>query len=150
MGRGTAPQSGAVEGHRPLHPSLSQTRAPRPRRLFSNPNPNKASAAARSLAPCVTLSYNTNMKPRANRPISVTLGPLAEAAERRVLEGRYASISEVVRDGLRALDREERMFDEILKRKVEAALADSRPKVAPQKLREEMKQWHLDRRKSEG
>jgi antitoxin ParD1/3/4 len=64
---------------------------------------------------------------RANKPISVTLGPLAEAAEKRVQQGSYASVSEVVRAGLRALEREEAAFEAILKEKVAEALADSRP-----------------------
>lgn len=70
------------------------------------------------------------MAARANKPVSVTLGPLAAAAEARVKDGRYASISEVVRAGLRALDREEAEFDAILKRKVEEAMADPRPDVS--------------------
>jgi antitoxin ParD1/3/4 len=69
------------------------------------------------------------MATRANRPVSVTLGPLAAAAEERVKQGRYASISEVVRAGLRALEREEAEFDAILKRKVEEAMADPRPDI---------------------
>lgn len=69
------------------------------------------------------------MAARANKPISVTLGPLARKAEARVKSGEYASISEVVREGLRALDWQDQLFDEILKRKVEEALADPRPPI---------------------
>lgn len=67
------------------------------------------------------------MPARANKPISVTLGPLAERAESRVKSGDYSSISEVVRAGLRALDREDAALDALLKAKVEEALADKRP-----------------------
>ena len=67
------------------------------------------------------------MPARANKPISVTLGALAERAESRVKSGDYSSISEVVRAGLRALDREDAVFDALLKAKVEEALADKRP-----------------------
>ena len=70
------------------------------------------------------------MVSRANKPISVTLGPFAEKVERRVAEGRYASASEVVRDALRALDREDELFDEILKAKVQEALDDPRPPIS--------------------
>lgn len=70
------------------------------------------------------------MFPRANKPISVTLGPFAEKVEKRVKEGRYASASEVIRDGLRALDREDELFDEILRIKVQEALADPRPPIS--------------------
>lgn len=70
------------------------------------------------------------MSARANKPISVTLGPFAEKVEKRVQEGRYASVSEVIRDGLRALDREDELFDEILRIKVQEALADPRPPIS--------------------
>lgn len=67
------------------------------------------------------------MPARVNKPVSVTLGPLAARAEARVRGGDYASVSEVVRAGLRALDREEAAFEEIMRAKVAEALADSRP-----------------------
>lgn len=69
------------------------------------------------------------MPARANKPVSVTLGPLAARAEARVRGGDYASVSEVVRAGLRALDREEAAFEAILKAKVAEALADPRPSI---------------------
>jgi antitoxin ParD1/3/4 len=69
------------------------------------------------------------MPARANKPVSVTLGPLAARAEDRVRSGQYSSVSEVVRAGLRALDREEVAFDAILRAKVEQALADPRPAI---------------------
>lgn len=69
------------------------------------------------------------MTSRANKPISVTLGPLAKKAEARVKSGEYASISEVLREGLRALDWQDELFDEILKKKVEEAMADPRPSI---------------------
>ncbi|MDP8912265.1 MAG: type II toxin-antitoxin system ParD family antitoxin [Pseudomonadota bacterium] len=66
---------------------------------------------------------------RANKPLSVTLGPLAARAEARVKSGAYNSLSEVVRAGLRALDREEAAFDAIMRAKVADALAADRPAV---------------------
>ena len=83
------------------------------------------------------------MGTRANKPITVTLGPLAERVEARVRSGDYASVSEVIRAGLRALDREdaliERLFVPIdeddpkwiayVRDKVEEALADPRPPI---------------------
>ena len=83
------------------------------------------------------------MATRANKPITVTLGPLAERVEARVRSGDYASVSEVVRAGLRALDREEAMLERIfqpideddpkwiahVREKVEEALADPRPPI---------------------
>ena len=81
------------------------------------------------------------MATRANKPVTVTLGALGERAEARVRSGDYASLSEVVRAGLRALDREEALLDRLLppidagdpawqayeKRAIAEALADPRP-----------------------
>lgn len=66
---------------------------------------------------------------RSSKPISVTLGPQQAALDARLASGAYGSASEVMRAALRALDREEAALDEILRRKVEAALADSRPSL---------------------
>jgi antitoxin ParD1/3/4 len=87
------------------------------------------------------------MATRANRPVSVTLGPLAAAAEERVKQGRYASISEVVRAGLRALEREEAEFDAILKIKVQEALADPRPRLSFEEAVEALEAHRQDRLK---
>lgn len=75
------------------------------------------------------MSYNSYMPTRAAKPVTVTLGPLTEMAHGRVASGRYASVSEVVRAGLRALEREEVALEAILKAKVEAALADPSPSL---------------------
>ena len=85
------------------------------------------------------------MATRANKPISVTLGPFAEKVERRVADGRYASASEVVRDALRALDREDELFDEILKAKVLEALSDPRPSISSEEMRKQIDSWHAER-----
>lgn len=69
------------------------------------------------------------MASRTAKPVTVTLGSMTEAAQRHVQSGRFASLSEVVRAGLRALEREEAALDAILKARVAAALADPRPSV---------------------
>ncbi len=69
------------------------------------------------------------MPARPAKPITVTLGPLAVAVQSRVASGRYASASEVVRAGLRALEREEEALDALLKARVEESLADPTPSL---------------------
>ncbi|WP_425230722.1 ribbon-helix-helix domain-containing protein [Sphingomonas sp.] len=69
------------------------------------------------------------MATRIAKPVTVTLGAQTERAQRRVATGQYASLSEVVRAGLRALDREEEALDASLKARVEAALADPAPSI---------------------
>jgi len=64
------------------------------------------------------------MSARPAKSITVTLGPLTDAVQSRVASGRYSSASEVVRAGLRALEREEDALDALLARRVEESLAD--------------------------
>ena len=66
---------------------------------------------------------------RTSKPITVTLGAQHASLEARLKSGGYDSASEVMRAALRALDREEVALDEILRRKIEASLADPRPNV---------------------
>jgi len=71
---------------------------------------------------------------RTSKPITVTLGPQQVGLEARLKSGAYGSASEVMRAALRALDREEAALDELLRRKVEASLADSRPSVPAEEV----------------
>lgn len=72
----------------------------------------------------MTVSYYWVMTSRASKPVSVTLGEMAERAQSRVASGRYASLSEVVRAGLRALEREEAALDDLIRARIAAANAD--------------------------
>jgi antitoxin ParD1/3/4 len=65
----------------------------------------------------------------AAKAVTVTLGDMTAQAERHLASGRFASMSELVRAGLRALDREEAALDALLRARVAEALADERPSV---------------------
>jgi len=65
----------------------------------------------------------------ASKAVTVTLGDMADRAKRHVESGRFSSMSEVVRAGLRALDREEAALDEMLRLKIQEALDDPRPSI---------------------
>jgi antitoxin ParD1/3/4 len=93
----------------------------------------------------MTLSYNAAMSARAAKPVTVTLGPLAPMARQRVGSGRYASLSEVVRAGLRALEREEQALDAVLKARVEAALADPAPSLPQDEVLAALREHHAKR-----
>lgn len=71
----------------------------------------------------MTVSYYSGMANRASKPVSVTLGEMAERAQSRVASGRYASLSEVVRAGLRALDREDAALDDLIRARIAAVNA---------------------------
>ena len=64
---------------------------------------------------------------RTTKPVTVTLGEMQGRVDARVRSGAYASVSEVIRAGLRALDREEATLDAVLRRKVQEALDDPSP-----------------------
>lgn len=80
-----------------------------------------------------------------DKPISVTLGKMGGLARRLVDEGRYASISEVMRAGLRALEREEEALDALIKAKVAEALADPRPPIPMDEVFEGLEERHRKR-----
>ncbi len=82
------------------------------------------------------------MSVRSAKPVTVTLGAMSEGASRRVATGQYASVSEVVRAGLRALDREETALDTIIKARVAEALADTRPAVSHEQVFEKLRLRH--------
>jgi antitoxin ParD1/3/4 len=80
--------------------------------------------------------------PRASRPITVTLGELLERVDARVKSGAYASVSEVLRAALRALDREDIAVADWLQRQVDEAFADPRPNVPASDVFKRLREHH--------
>ncbi|WP_426122608.1 type II toxin-antitoxin system ParD family antitoxin [Pararhizobium sp. PWRC1-1] len=66
---------------------------------------------------------------RTSKPITVTLGKQQALLEDRLQSGAYESASEVIRAGLRALDREEAALSQIMRAKIREAIDDPRPDV---------------------
>jgi antitoxin ParD1/3/4 len=66
---------------------------------------------------------------RSSQPVTVTLGALKPFVDRQVEGGHYASASEVVRAGLRALEREQSHLDDWMRAKIEESLNDPRPSI---------------------
>jgi antitoxin ParD1/3/4 len=80
----------------------------------------------------------------------VTLGELQERVDARVRSGAYSSASEVVRAGLRALDREEQALDELWRRKIQEAYDDPRPDIPADEVFENLRRHHEERVKARG
>ena len=82
--------------------------------------------------------------------VTVTLGDLQDRVEQRVRSGRYASVDDVVRAALDALDREEHGEDGVLERKVAQALADPRSSIPADKVFAALRARQVERAKAAG
>lgn len=87
---------------------------------------------------------------RTNKPISVTLGSDRDKVDARLKSGQYQTASEVLRAGLRALDREEAALDEIMRLKVEAAMKDPRPSRPANEVFARLRAHHAEMVKADG
>jgi antitoxin ParD1/3/4 len=90
------------------------------------------------------------MPSRAEKAVEVDLGAFAERVEQRVRDGEYDSVSEVVRAGLDALERQEESFDAILRAKVAEALADTRPPLSADEVVRDLEDRHARRLARDG
>jgi len=79
---------------------------------------------------------------RTSQPVTVTLGDMKDVVDARVRSGRYASTSEVVRAGLRALEREEQALDDWMRNKIQEALDDPRPSTPAAEVFERLWAYH--------
>lgn len=85
---------------------------------------------------------------RTTKPVTVTLGEMQERVDARLRSGAYVSVSEVVRAGLRALDREEAVLDAVLRRKVQEALDDPSPTIPADEVFADLRAHHAERLKA--
>ena len=74
--------------------------------------------------------------------MTVTLGELQQRVRARVKSGAYASVSEVMRAAVRALDREEAAVSEWLRQRVDDAFADPRPSVPARDVFKRLRKHH--------
>lgn len=86
---------------------------------------------------------------RTSKPVTVTLGEMQQQVDARVRSGAYASVSEVVRAGLRALEREEAVIDAVLRERVREALDDPSPAIPADQVFAELRARHDARVKAE-
>ena len=86
---------------------------------------------------------------RTSRPITVTLGDLQKGVKARVKSGAYASVSEVMRAAVRALDREEAAINDWLRQRVTEAFADPRPNTPARETFRRLRQHHAKQVKAE-
>lgn len=85
---------------------------------------------------------------RSSKPVTVTLGEMQERVDASVRSGAYASVSEVVRAGLRALEREEAAIETVLHRKVQEALDDAALTLPADQVFTELRAHHAARVKA--
>lgn len=81
---------------------------------------------------------------RTSKPITVTLGKQQAILEEQLASGEFESASEVVRAGLKALEREKQARTEHYRRLVEEALNDPRPDIS---LEDAFERLHLHHEK---
>lgn len=85
---------------------------------------------------------------RRSKPITVTLGDLRDRVEARVRSGAYTSASDVVRAGLRALDREEAALEAVIRQRVQEALDNREPPLTHEQVFGELRAHHAKRMKA--
>lgn len=64
----------------------------------------------------------------------IDFGALQASLRRHLESGQYSDASDVVRDALRALDRQEAALDEVLREDVRLSMADKRPSAPIDKV----------------
>lgn len=79
---------------------------------------------------------------RTSKPLTVTLGKQQALVDARIASGAYESASEVIRAGLKALDREESALDDAIRQKVLEAMNDPRPDIPAKEVFDKLRAYH--------
>ena len=86
---------------------------------------------------------------RTSKPLTVTLGRQQALVDARISSGAYESASEVIRAGLRALDREEAALNEFMREKILEALNDPRPDIPAAEVFDRLRAYHAEQMATE-
>ena len=79
-----------------------------------------------------------------NKPITVTLGEMQPSIDRRLASGDYGSASEVIRAGLRALDREDAVRDDAMRDQIQTALSSPGADLAAEDVFDQLRTHHQE------
>jgi antitoxin ParD1/3/4 len=74
--------------------------------------------------------------------MTVTLGDLRKRVDARVKSGAYTSASEVMRAAVRALDREEAALKDLMRKRIDEAVADPRPNIPARTVFKRLRDYH--------
>ena len=85
---------------------------------------------------------------RTTKPISVTLGEHQERVEARVKSGAYSSASDVLRAGLRALEREEAALASVIRQRVQEAIDNPDAPLTHEQVFGDLRAHHSERMKA--
>lgn len=82
------------------------------------------------------------------KKVSVELGTQQASLRRHLRSGQYLDANEVLRDALRALDREEAALEELLCIKVRASLANKKPSIPADEVFRRIESRHARKMKA--
>jgi len=84
---------------------------------------------------------------RTNKPITVSLGKQQTTLDALLASGEFDSASEAVRAGLRALEREREVVEEVMRAKIREALDDPRPSIPAKQVFADLRAYHEEQRR---
>lgn len=83
---------------------------------------------------------------RTNKPITVSLGKQQTTLDALLASGEFDSASEAVRAGLRALEREREVVDQVMRAKICEAL-EPRPSILAKQVFADLRAFHEEQSK---